>query len=214
MQEIYVLSGLGADERVFKSIDFGVNKIQFVNWIQPLPNESIDDYSKRLLNQIKVTKPTLIGLSFGGMMAIEISKHIEVQKIILIASAKTKKEIPFYFRVIGFFRIHKVIPVSFLKKSNFITNWFFGAKNKENQVLLKAILKDTDSTFLKWAIDKILGWKNVDRPKNVLHIHGDADKILPLPFVNYDYKISEGGHLMTITHAKEISKTIQDILDK
>jgi hypothetical protein len=31
-------------------------------------------------------------------MAVEVSKQIDAEKVILIASAKTKKEIPFYYR--------------------------------------------------------------------------------------------------------------------
>ena len=84
----------------------------------------------------------------------------ETEKIILISSAKTKKEIPSYFRAIGFFQIQKVIPAALLKKSNFITNWFFGVGSKEDQKLLRNILADTDPIFLKWAIDKIVNWKN------------------------------------------------------
>src|SRR6185295_12662907 len=103
--EIYILSGLGADERVFKSIDFGNHEIHFIQWVPPLLNESIEEYSKRISTQIKSPRPILIGLSFGGMMAVAISKHIETEKIILIASAKTKKEIPFYFRTIGALQI-------------------------------------------------------------------------------------------------------------
>jgi pimeloyl-ACP methyl ester carboxylesterase len=214
MKKIYVFSGLGADQRVFKSINFGQHEIHFVHWIDSFTNESIEEYSKRLLNQIKDNKPTLIGLSFGGIMTVEVSKHIETEKIILIASAKTKKEIPFYFRLIRFIPIHKVIPISFLKKSNFITNWFFGVENKEDQILLKKILGDTDSAFLKWAIDKIVNWKNVELPKNAVHIHGSSDNILPIQFVTYDFKINGGGHLMTLTHAEEISRTIKFVLDK
>jgi hypothetical protein len=211
--EIYIFSGLGADERVFKSIDFGNHEIHFVQWIPPLLNESIEEYSKRISDQIKSTRPVLIGLSFGGMMTVEISKHIETEKIILIASAKTKKEIPFYFRAIGVLRIHKVVPASLLKKSNFIMNWFFGARSEEDRILLKSILLDTDPAFLKWAIDKIARWKNIMAPKNATHIHGDSDKILPIQFVSCDFKIKGGGHLMTLTHTKEISNRIKTILN-
>jgi hypothetical protein len=212
MNNIYILSGLGVDERVFKFIDFGSNKIHFIKWIQPLTNESIDNYSKRLLVQINSPRPILIGLSFGGMMAVEISKHIETSKIILISSAKTRKELPFYFRWIGLLRIHKINPISFLKQSNFLTSWFFGTDSINERKLLRIILKETDSAFLKWAIDKILSWKNDFIPKSVFHIHGNSDKILPIQFVRYDSKIDKGGHLMILNKAATISKLLSEQL--
>ncbi len=210
MKEVYILSGLGADERVFKSIDFSQQKVTFIKWIVPDPDESIKNYSKRLTVQIHSSRPILIGLSFGGMMAIEIAKHLEVERIILISSSKTKTEIPFYFRWIGILQIHRLIPASLLKKSNFLTNWFFGAADEDESKILKNILRETDTTFLKWAIDKIVNWKNNTVPQNLIHIHGTADRVLPL--TNCDFKIEGGGHLMILSKANEISNLLQRIL--
>ncbi len=210
--DIYILSGLGADERVFKSIRFGDNQIHFIKWIQPIPKESIEEYSKRLLSQIHSHRPVLIGLSFGGMMAVEIAKHIETEKVILISSAKSGKEIPIYYRVMRLLQIHKIVPAAILKRSNFLTNWFFGVKSTEDRKLLKAILAETDSVFLKWAIDKIVNWKNLLAPKNVIHIHGGADRVLPIQFVNCDFEINDGGHLMILNKAEEISSLLKRLL--
>ena len=125
-KELYIFSGLGADERVFQRLDFSAFSTTFINWIVPKDNETIEHYATRLLDQIKTTKPTLIGLSFGGLIAVEVAKQIDTEKVILIASAKTNNEIPFYYRFVGQLRLHKLLPTRLLKSSNFITNWFFG----------------------------------------------------------------------------------------
>lgn len=90
MSKIYILSGLGVDRRVFDKIDFGDLDVEFVDWITPLRNETLEDYTKRISLKITTENPVLIGLSFGGMVAVEISKIIKTKKIILIASAKNK----------------------------------------------------------------------------------------------------------------------------
>ena len=138
---IYIFSGLGADERVFQKLDFTGLTITFIYWEMPKEKETIEDYATRLLSQIKTTKPTLIGLSFGGIMAVEVAKQIETEKVILIASVKTKTEIPFYYRLAGQIKIHRLLPTRLLKKSNFITNWFFGVSSTFDKQLLKTILK-------------------------------------------------------------------------
>lgn len=208
-KELYIFSGLGADERVFQRLDFSGFSITFIQWIVPHENETIENYATRLLEQIKTAKPTLIGLSFGGLIAVEIAKQIVTEKVILISSAKTKKEIPFYYRFAGKLGLHKLLPTNLLKSSNFITNWLFGTITSNDELLLKQILRDTDPIFLKWAIDKIARWTNQTNTENTFHIHGTTDKILPLSFVKCNATIKNGGHLMTLNKAEELNQLLR-----
>jgi len=209
MKNIYIFSGLGADERVFQQLDFLDYKMTFIEWIEPYKKESIEHYAKRLIEQITSDKPVLIGLSFGGIMAIEVAKQIETEKMILISTAKTRNEIPFYYRLAGRLGLHKIIPAKLLKSSNFLTNWFFGINSASDRKLLKQILSETDSTFLKWAIDKIVHWKNHTLPENYIHIHGTSDRILPIKFITCDIKINGGGHLMVLNRFEELNKVLK-----
>jgi pimeloyl-ACP methyl ester carboxylesterase len=211
-KELYIFSGLGADERVFQLMNFFEFSPNFIKWIPPTKDETIESYASRIRSQINSPNAILIGLSFGGIMAIEVAKLIETEKVILIASAKTKSEIPFYFRLIGKLRLLKLVPVSFLKKYNFITSWFFGAKKKSEKILLKQILKDTDPVFLKWALEKVIYWENKNERKNIFHIHGTLDRILPIRFVKSDCLIEKGGHFMTLSHSEEISNILNKAL--
>ena len=111
--KIFIFSGLGADQRVFQKLDFSGFDVTFVNWIIPFEKETIEHYAARLLDQISGKNPILVGLSFGGIMAVEVAKQIETKKIILIASAKTKDEIPFYFQIAGKLNLQKLLPTSF-----------------------------------------------------------------------------------------------------
>ena len=211
-KRIYFISGLGADERVFQKLDLSEFEPIFIKWITPLKEESIQQYATRLLAQITTSKPTIIGLSFGGMMAIEIAKQIDTEKIILIASAKTKSEIPFYFRAAGKMGVDKFLPTSMLKSANFSTHWFFGANSEFEKQLLKQIIIDTDPVFLRWAIEKVALWENQIELKNIFHIHGTNDNVLPYRFVRCDQEIKNGGHLMTLDRADEISEIIEQQL--
>lgn len=214
-KHLYILSGLGAEkggERIFQRIDVsGFSKV-FIQWVAPHDNETIEQYATRLLVQIKTSNPTLIGLSFGGMMAIEIAKQIETEKVILIASAKTKNELPFYYRWAGKLGIHKLLSIKVLRKSRFVTYWFFGVETRNEKKLLNQILLKTDASFLRWAIDKITKWTNQIELKNTFHIHGSTDRILPLKFVNCNSIIHNGGHFMTINKAEELNKIIEQQL--
>ena len=208
-KQLYILSGLGADERVFQRLDFSGFETTFIKWNIPYEKESVELYSKRLLDQITTINPTIIGLSFGGIIAIEIAKQIKTEKVILISSAKTKFEIPFYFRFIGLLGIHRLFPTTVLKSSNFLTNYFFGAKTEFERQLLKQILNDTDPIFLKWAIEKITRWTNQSKINNLFHIHGTLDRILPSFFIKCDLTIKKGGHLMILNESEQMNNILK-----
>jgi len=207
-KNIYIFSGLGADERVFQRLDFLDYPVTYIKWITPIGQETIEKYAARLLNQITTKQPILIGLSFGGLIAIEVAKLIDVEKIILISSIKTVAEIPLYYRLVGHLRLHKLLPVRLLKYSNFITNWFFGTTSTIDKELLRQILRDTEGQFLKWAIEKILLWSNTLHLKNITHIHGTNDRILPIRFISCDFAIKEGGHLMIFSRSDELTEIL------
>lgn len=212
MKKIYIFSGLGADKRVFKYLDFSSFDATFIEWIIPEEHETIAQYAKRITEQIHTPKPILIGLSFGGIMATEVARHIEIKQIILIASAKTKDEIPFYYRLSGKLRLHRLIPTQLMKQANFFSFWLFGIKTKQDKKLLEEILNDTDPKFLKWAINTIVNWKNTTQHKNIKHLHGDADRILPIKYIKSNIEIKGGGHFMTINKPEEINQILKDLL--
>lgn len=208
MSKIYIFSGLGVDRRVFDNIDFGNLDVEFVDWIDPLKNEPLENYAKRISQKITNDNPILIGLSFGGMVAVEISKIIKTEKIILIGSAKNKFELPKFNRISGKLKLNKLIPKSIFKKQNLVTNWIFGIETDSEKQLLKEILKDTDPNFFSWAINEIVNWKNETIPENVIHIHGNKDRIIPFKNVKADFVIEGGGHFMTVNRSKEIQEII------
>ena len=56
---------------------------------------------------------------------------------------------------------------------------------------------------------KIGKWKNTFIHKNLVHIHGDNDKILPISFSKPNYQIKGGGHFMTLNKANEITEILK-----
>lgn len=209
---IYVFSGLGADERAFQKLDFAGADVCFIRWISPRANESLPAYAKRLLPQVESPSPILLGLSFGGMLAQEVAKLIPVQRIILLASAKSEKEIPPYFRLLGTLGLHRLLPSRWIKKPSKLNYWLFGAETAEDRHLLDQILQDTDASFLHWALPAIAQWKNTTAADNLIHIHGSRDRILPIRFVAYDLCLEGAGHFMTLNRPQEISELMRPYL--
>ncbi len=212
MKNIYVFTGLGADERVFYKINFGNYNPIHIKWITPIQKETIEEYALRLTQQITTSNPILLGLSFGGMMAVEVAKHIDTEKIILISSSKNKNEIPFYYKLAGRMRLHKLIKAKFLVRANKLTNKIFSARTREDKKMISSMIGASDVVFLDWAIDKIVHLKNEVIHKNLTHIHGTADRILPIRFVKADVLIKGGTHLMIVNRAVEVQEKILEAI--
>lgn len=208
--KIYLLPGLGADERLFRYLDLEGHDVIPVKWTKPGKNESIEEYAAKIAKLIQGEDAVLIGMSFGGMMSIEIGKIIPLQKIILISSCAQYTELPFTYRLAGKLKLHRILTGGLLKRSHRAMNWVMGAADPLRKNLLADMLRDTDEHFLYWALNKIVSWKNSELPKNVFRIHGDRDKVLP--FRKADYVVKNGGHLMVANRAGEVSAAINQIL--
>ena len=208
MKNIYCISGFGADERVFSRLDFGNNRVHFLPWETPEKNETLDKYTERFINKIEEPNPVLVGLSFGGMMSVEIAKRIRTDKIFMLSSIQTQDEMPWIFRMTGKTGIHKMLPLkpfSFLEP---IENYNLGVKNEEEKTLVREYRKNVSQTYTDWAIDKIVNWQNKRKLTNLIHIHGSADRIFPIKNVHPDFIIKGGGHFMIMNRAKEINEIL------
>lgn len=213
---VYFISGLGADQRVFKKLEIDKRfNVEHIKWVEPKRGESLKNYCKKLLNQIDTTQPfQLVGLSFGGMIATEMSEICKPEQIILISSNSIGVPLAKFW--IGFVDFILLSPYAgpFLKKANKTTYKFFGAKTKEEKALLRSILKDTDTKFLKWALVRISRWNHPKRSPIAYEINGTEDKMIKPAFVKADKWIEGGEHLMVYSKADVISPILNEQLLK
>lgn len=204
--KIYGIGGLGADRRVFQDLHLDTD-FECIDWIAPLSNESIRQYSKRLLQVIHVEESfALLGVSFGGLVAVEICNFITPKVLILVSSAEVRKELHPIALFIGKLKILKFLPVLFFKPPKQIVRIVFDADNKD---LLYDILRDTDPHFVKWALNELTSWENIDRVKvPMLKLMGDKDRLFPPLKASNSIFIDRGGHFMIVDRANELSKLI------
>lgn len=209
--DVYFISGLGADYRAFSKLTLSVNMVH-VQWVQSDDSDSIATYAQKLLSQIDTNQSViLVGLSFGGMVAVELSKLIPNCKVILLSSAPTPAAIPKTYKLFSAEKWIDKVPAFVFTKPNFMVYRMFGVKSRENKALLKLILKETDPVFFKWALKAVLSWRNEVLPTDLTRIHGTKDFILPKHGEDV-IPISGGGHLMVLERAREISEVLNRVL--
>ena len=207
---IYFISGLGADERVFQFLTIPDQPFKYIQWVPTQKGESLKTYAHRLIDQIDTSQTVyLVGVSFGGMIAQEIAKRINCQKVVIISSVKSPSEFNWQLNFVRKTKIHRLVPSAFLRWSNALTaDYYFSIKTKKDAQLLKMIVADTDQTFLTWAIEAIMTWENSNPLEDIFHIHGTKDRIFPVSPIKNAHLIDGGGHFMIVDRAEEISRLI------
>jgi pimeloyl-ACP methyl ester carboxylesterase len=215
MIKVYLISGLGADSRLFKNIVLPAGyEVVLVDWLIPNSTDTLTAYSQKIINQYCIVeKSIVIGVSLGGMISVEIAKQVKLGKVILISSIKTDKEAPWYFKFFRSLPVYKAIPGKLMTHVGFLIKPMFGNMNANDLQLFKNMLRNSSPVFLKWAMRAALYWKNnVDFP-NLYHIIGDNDLVFPYKNIKKPTAIIKGGtHIMVFDKADEINKLLEEIL--
>ena len=212
MNNIYCISGFGADERVFSKLNFEGNNVHFIPWLLPEKKESIGDYARRMAEKIHHENPVLVGLSFGGMMCIEIARFMRTQKVILISSIKSLHEIPMWMKLAGRAQLNKIFPLRSFRLFEPIQNFNLGLETKTELELVREFRKNVGQQYTNWAANEILNWKNNWQPGNLFHIHGTRDHMFPIRNIKTKYVIPDGGHFMIMNRAEKVNKLLSEIL--
>jgi pimeloyl-ACP methyl ester carboxylesterase len=194
---VYLFSGLGADERVFKNLKFPKSQIYHIKWPNVTKDTARDFFLSELLTQIKTKKNNVfLGVSFGGLIAQDIAQSIPVEKLIIVSSVIDDAEMPGLYKSPLLSLFLKVVPNFLLNKPNGIINFMFSTKTDEGRKTLHDIILDTDPTFLRWAVSYLRKWKKPTllKAKRTYRIHGSNDRVFPKISKHLQTEVVPGGH--------------------
>jgi pimeloyl-ACP methyl ester carboxylesterase len=214
MKTIYCISGLGADERAFSNLDVKGYELHVIQWLIPLPGETLHHYAKRMRAEITEENPILMGLSFGGMVCIEIAKQIPVSKIIIISSIKSSGELPLWMKTFAKLKLNKILPMRSTKITEPLQNKILGISTKEEKSIVAETRRKADISYTNWAVHQAINWKNDWKHPEIFHIHGDNDNMFPIKYIKPTFTIKNAGHFMIINRAAEVSNCINTILQE
>ena len=207
--KLYAISGLGADERVFQYLKLEHELIP-IPWLTPEKGEPIEGYAKRMAEKINTEEEFgIMGVSFGGLVAVEMSKVLKPKVAVLISSTQTKDGLRSLYKLFGKTGFNKIVPAKLFDMPKGIAKFLFGTNETE---LLNNILNDTDESFTKWAVNELINWKNEEKIENCIQINGTKDKLIPPNKTEEQILIEGGQHFMIVDKANEISKIINNKL--
>lgn len=213
-QHIYLISGMGADERLFQKLRFpGDYEIHHLPWLDPASaDESIEAYAARFVAQIAHPDPVLLGVSFGGILSIEIAKQIPVKKIVLVSSIKHAGEKPAYFNWVRRLRLNELPDQMIFQPRYPVVKYYNNIETEEDAALLRSFLSRQKNGYMRWAIKTIINWQSNATPAPVFHIHGTKDRPFPFHRVRPTHVIKGGGHFMVLNRYEQMNAILQEIL--
>lgn len=209
------MPGLAAGPEIFENISLPDNQyeLHYLTWLEPLYlKETITNYAMRMVGEVKHKKPVFVGVSFGGIMVQEMSKFMDVEKVIIISSVKSKRELPRRFKLAATSKIYKLFPTKIVSNFEDYTKYFVGKTLEKKAKLYKKYLSVRGKEYLKWSIYNVIHWNQEKSLENIVHIHGTEDEIFPIKNIQNCITIKNGNHSMIIIKAKEISKIIHQHL--
>jgi pimeloyl-ACP methyl ester carboxylesterase len=207
---LILFSGMGADDRVFGPQREAFPHLIVPTWPAPRPDDTLPAYAARLAKQVNPGRPCFVGgASFGGMIAMEVARHLpNVLGCFVIGSVRSPRELPARLRLMRpAARLVRFIPFELLPP---VTRGGVALMGRFSSPATRGFLNQVsgaDAAFLRWASHAVVTWEAATAsPGFPIHqIHGDRDRILPWRRTRPDVLVRGAGHVLTLSHPKDVN---------
>lgn len=211
---VYFMPGLAANASIFERISLPEDRFDtyFMEWEIPMDNETLSEYAKRISEKVTHENPVLVGVSFGGILVQEMAPFLAPRKIIIISSVKSNLEFPTAFKLAKKTKAYQLIPTSLIDNAYNLAKFTFGEKGINRLKLYQMYLTVRDKKYLDWSIKSIILWDRKKADPNVIHIHGDADEVFPIKYIENCIVVNGGSHSMILTKYKWLNVNLPKII--
>ena len=210
---IILLPGLGATEEVFRPQLDALPEATVPEWIAPRPRESLAQYAERFAAAIDPGEPCVLGgLSFGGITATEVARHLDVRALVLIATLAHPDQMPRRARWFGH---------AFGSLPTFAVAAGQGLARVLAPVARCVTTRKTWSMYrqawgnparlLTWSARAMATWEapSSELTCPVLRIHGSGDWAFPARCAPDAEGVEGGWHVLTLSHPERVTDLLR-----
>ncbi len=212
----YFIGGIASDERLFKYQLAAVENSVYLPFPKHEKKDTMETYVRKFIPLIDRSQPfNLIGNSMGGIMTMELIKHIQPEKVVLISSIKSRSEMPAKLKILKYTYAHKLLP-----GTGFIGAIQYGSLFKPDVLKTPALrklaismAKSNEPSFLYWCVNAIVNWQGTDDyRKDIIHIHGTKDEMFPFSKIKNAIPILGGTHQMMLNKHEAVNTILLEKL--
>jgi pimeloyl-ACP methyl ester carboxylesterase len=179
-----------------------------VAFLDPAPDESLTEYAARMAEQFS-PQCFIVGVSFGGIVALELSRVLKPRGCVLISSVRGPHQFPPWLRVcrlLGGRNCGRLLR-TFGDTAALVPN-----RIRTTSTARATKLSGVRGAWHRWATSAVLDWKpdaqETTLSSPTLQIHGDADTTFPIKYVDPDVVVSNGRHALPISHPHDTANAI------
>lgn len=214
--KVYFMAGQGADERSLQylTLDPRIERV-YIPYLVPEKGESMSSYAHRMAASINPDEDfSIVGVSLGGMIAVEMTRFLNPRHVVVIASAKGASDIAPRYKLLKYLPLHTIFGDWGMKRLSPLGRRLFEPDSQPFEPIYQAMIADKPDQFIHRATACIATWETAQPTRtDIVHIHGSKDHTLPIRNIQkVDYVIKGGGHMMITTHAAQISEILNKIL--
>ena len=203
---LYLLPGMTAEYPIFSRLQPLLKNVTIVSFLDPEPSELLPHYAARMAEQF--TPHCFIGgVSFGGIVALEISRILQPRGCILISSIRDPHQLPPWFRA---WQILGGRNGGRLLKLMGDLAAVVPRPLRTSSIARIAKLSGAGGAWHRWASSAVLDWHptpgTITCP--LVQIHGNADTTFPVRWVTPDVVIPGGQHALPMSHPRETADAI------
>ena len=208
---LILFSGMGADASIFLPQTLAFPNLTVPDWLTPNEGDDLTSYCARFAASLDPDRPCIVGgASFGGIVALEMTRHINALACILIGSVRGPHQLPKRIRLLRpFSPALDITPLTLLQKSaasSAVAAQNAGAKHLAG---VARQFSEADADVLRWSARQILSWDSSYNDVDVRHIHGDRDNVFPISCVEPDEVVAGGGHVISMTHGPQVNEFLR-----
>lgn len=214
---LILLPGLAASCEVFEPQRKRFPSLIVPEWPKPDRGETLSQYAERFAASLIPVGPCVLGgLSFGGMLAQEMTRFLQPRGLILIATIRGPDELPLYAKAGRSLRgLIPWLPVGCLQQLSRVMECPGVRSVFPFRRILARQFREADRELFCWSLDQIVRWPAapvVTCP--TWHIHGDRDPVLPASRTSPDRLVPGGGHVLTLTHPQAVNDYIAECVSQ
>jgi pimeloyl-ACP methyl ester carboxylesterase len=218
MPRLVLLPGLGADARFLARQRAAFPQMVVPVWIAPERGESLAHYAERMGAEVskQVDGPCIVGgVSLGGMVALEMARHVRGARGIVLVSSCTEPSAVHPFLKWSECALRpvpdRVISWSLVGAPLVLGRGF--KLPREDRRLLTKMVRETPLSFVRWGARAVLEWPGLrDSSIPVRAIHGSRDWVISPKKVRADVTVENGPHVLNVSHPAEVNAFLRQSL--
>jgi len=201
----YLITGFSLDRRVLDRLGLPPERFRCADLIAAEPREKLPHYALRMADALGFSPGDAVGgLSFGGMVALEIARQCRASRLLMLASCTHPRFIRPAFRASG--RLTPWIPDAALHalfKNVPALLRLLGMHTSKNAAFLREVMASFPAALIRQLPGMMLDWEGCEPAVPYAALHCDRDWLIRPPLHLSELTLLPGkSHLLSVSHAE------------